>query len=86
VGRENDLVELQEARVELWLSFKDIQSRSPDLPALEGIGEGRIVHYSASRDIDEAGGRLHLSEVHSRDNVMGLRGVGEHDDKKIAFS
>ena len=73
VGGEDHIVHVPQGTIvgEGFL-FDDVQARTSDYAAVQGVHQGPFVDASASGHVDKAGGGLHAGEGAGVDEAAGL--------------
>ena len=73
VGNEDDVLEVEEGRVDVGLVLEDVEARVGDDAVAQRLGQGRFVDDGAAGGVDEGRGRLHQGELAGADQMVGLR-------------
>jgi hypothetical protein len=72
VGEENDILELEQGRMNAGLVLEDVQARAGDPAESERAGQGGLVHHRPAGGVDEEGGSLHAPQFPGTDQVAGF--------------
>jgi len=81
--RQHDVVQGEQFRAHRGLTFEHVQPGRGQATAGQGIGERQLIHDAATGDVDQGGGRLHLRQRGSIDDVMRGGVVRQHQHEVI---
>ena len=76
MGRQDDVLQLPESRMNGRLPFEDIETGAGKGSLPERLNQRRIVHHSSPGGMDEDRRRFHEGDLRGADRVVGLPAVG----------